>query len=240
VTTRRQVFRILGAVPAAVAGAPFVASSLRGQAAAPAKGPFSLSPLPYAFDALEPYIDAQTMQIHHDRHHAAYVNNLNNAVAGQAELAGKTVEELVRGLESVPESVRTAVRNNGGGHVNHSFFWQVLSKSPGGRPKGELAKAIDQKFGSFDKFQEQFTKTALGVFGSGWAWLTLDPGKQLMVHGTSNQDNPWMSGHTPLLCIDVWEHAYYLKYQNRRPEYVAAFCNVINWDFASERYRKLA
>jgi len=212
---------------------------MRAQAP-PAKGPFTLPPLGYAFDALEPYIDAQTMQIHHDRHHATYVNNLNNAVAGHPELARTSAQELVGGLASLPESIRTAVRNNGGGHANHSFFWQVLAKNGGGKPTGELARAIDKKFGGFDKFQEQFTKAALGVFGSGWAWLTVGPAKDLLIQSTPNQDNPWMAARTPILGIDVWEHAYYLKYQNRRPEYVAAFYNVINWDFVSERYRALA
>jgi Fe-Mn family superoxide dismutase len=190
-------------------------------------------------DALEPYIDAQTMQIHHSKHHAAYVNNLNQAVAAHPELAGMSVEDFGRVSRNLPESVRTAVRNNGGGHANHSFFWQSLSKNAGSGPKGELAKAIDKKFGGYEKFREQFTKAALGVFGSGWAWLSLGAGNELTIHGAPNQDNPWMQGQTPILGIDVWEHAYYLKYQNRRAEYVGAFYNVINWDFASDRYRKL-
>jgi superoxide dismutase, Fe-Mn family len=232
--TRRQALAVVSAAPAVL-----VPSRLGAQPATPAKGPFSLPALPYAVDALEPYIDAQTMQIHHSKHHATYVNNLNNAVAAHPELANKTVEELVRGWQGLPESIRTAVRNSGGGHINHSFFWQLLAKNSGGRPKGELAKAIDKKFGGFEKFQEQFTKAALGVFGSGWAWLTLGAGDELIVHGTPNQDNPWMQGQTPIACIDVWEHAYYLKYQNRRAEYISSFYNVINWDFASDRYRKL-
>ena len=229
-TTRRQALQSLVLAPAAL---------MRAQAP-PAKGPFTLPPLGYAFDALEPYIDAQTMQIHHDRHHATYVNNLNNAVAGHPELARTSAQELVSGLASLPEPIRTVVRNSGGGHANHSFFWQVLAKNGGGKPTGELARAIDKKFGGFDKFQEQFTKAALGVFGSGWAWLTVGPAKDLLIQSTPNQDNPWMAARTPILGIDVWEHAYYLKYQNRRPEYVAAFYNVINWDFVSERYRALA
>ena len=229
-TTRRQALQSLVLAPAAL---------MRAQAP-PAKGPFTLPPLGYAFDALEPYIDAQTMQIHHDRHHATYVNNLNNAVAGHPELARTSAQELVSGLASLPESIRTVIRNSGGGHANHSFFWKVLAKNGGGKPTGELARAIDKKFGGFDKFQEQFTKAALGVFGSGWAWLTVGPAKDLLIQSTPNQDNPWMAARTPILGIDVWEHAYYLKYQNRRPEYVAAFYNVINWDFVSERYRALA
>ena len=231
--TRRQALAVVSAAPALL-----VPSRLNAQPAAPAKGPFSLPALPYALDALEPYIDSQTMQIHHSKHHAAYVNNLNNAVAAHPELAGKSVEDLVRGWQNLPDSVRTTVRNHGGGHINHSFFWQSLSKNAGSGPQGELAKAIDKKFGGYEKFREQFTKTALGVFGSGWAWLTLGAGNELAIQGTPNQDNPWMQGQTPILGIDVWEHAYYLKYQNRRPEYVAAFYNVINWDFASDRYRK--
>jgi len=228
--TRRQALAVVGAAPAVL-----VPSKLAAQT----QGPYTLPALGYAMDALEPYIDAQTMQIHHSKHHAAYVSNLNKALAGHPELAKKPVEELVRGLDSLPESIRTAVRNNGGGHANHSLFWQSLAKNSGGGPKGELAKAIDKKFGGIDKFREQFTKAALGVFGSGWAWLTLGNGKELSIQGTPNQDSPWMHGQTPVFGIDVWEHAYYLKYQNRRPEYVAAFYNVINWDWASERYRKL-
>jgi Fe-Mn family superoxide dismutase len=230
--TRRDALRTLAVAPAAWTPLPgFQAAS---------GGPFTLPPLPYPFDALEPYIDAQTMQIHHDRHHGAYVNNLNAAVAKHPSLAGKTVEELMRNLQTVPEDVRTAVRNNGGGHINHSLFWELMKKNPGGKPVGELAKAIDRKFGSFASFQDQFTKAALGVFGSGWAWLSLDSSKELAIETSPNQDNPWMRGNTPVLGIDVWEHAYYLKYQNRRADYVAAWWNVVNWDFVSERYRTLA
>ncbi len=229
--TRRDVLRTLAAAPVLWSPAP---ASQTGSG-----GPFTLPPLPYAFDALEPYIDAQTMQIHHDRHHGAYVNNLNAAVAKHPSLAGKTVEELMRDLQAVPEDVRTAVRNNGGGHINHSLFWELMKKNPGGKPVGELAKAIDRRFGSFASFQDQFTKAALGVFGSGWAWLSLDASKELLIETSPNQDNPWMKGNTPVLGIDVWEHAYYLKYQNRRADYVAAWWNVVNWDFVSGRYRKL-
>ena len=209
------------------------------QAADPAPaGPFLLPPLPYAYDALEPHIDAQTMRIHHDKHHQAYVTNLNKAVAGQPGLEKKTVEELLRDLASVPASVRKAVQNHGGGHANHTFFWQCLQKNEGGKPLGELAKAVDRKWGSLDNFKAEFVKAATTLFGSGWAWLSLD-GKELLIEQAANQDTPLSQGRTPILTLDVWEHAYYLKYQNRRPEYVAAFLNVINWDFVSERYAKL-
>ena len=212
---------------------------LHAQAAAgaPPAGPFKLPPWPYSFDALEPHIDARTMEIHHDKHHQAYITNLNKAVADQEDLARKTAEELVRDLAAVPEKVRTAVRNQAGGHFNHSLFWQMMKKGGGGEPKGALAAALDKKFKNFAGFKDEFTKAATGQFGSGWAWLTLD-GKELKVEAAPNQDNPLTHGRTPLLGIDVWEHAYYLKYQNRRPEYIAAFFNVINWDFVAERYEK--
>ena len=200
---------------------------------------FELSPLPYDYNALEPYIDTLTMQIHHDKHHAAYVANLNKAVAKFPATGRQSVEDLMRNLNSVPEAIRTDVRNQGGGHYNHSLFWQMLKKNEGGKPTGELARAIDKYFRSYTGFQEQFTKAALGVFGSGWAWLTIDSEKNLIVESTPNQDSPVTAGRQPLLGIDVWEHAYYLKYQNRRPEYAAAFYNVINWDFVAARYAKL-
>jgi superoxide dismutase, Fe-Mn family len=235
-TTRRQALAAILA-SAAVAGLrPF---SLSAQTAAAPAGPFTLPALPYAYDALEPFIDAQTMQIHHDRHHAAYVNNLNTALANYPELGKKPVEELVGNLETIPDAVRTAVRNQGGGHFNHSFFWQAMSKGGARAPVGELAKAVDGRFGSLSAFQDQFTRAATGVFGSGWAWLTLDRNRQLAIVQTSNQDSPLSAGQTPLIAIDVWEHAYYLKYQNKRPDYVAAFQNVINWDWASDRYSRL-
>lgn len=198
-------------------------------------GPFSLPPLPYAVDALEPSIDAQTMEIHHGRHHKAYVDNLNKAVAG-TEWEKKSIEEIVRSLDKLPETIRMAVRNNGGGHLNHSLFWQMMKKNGGGMPKGELAKAIDGAFGSFDKFKEQFTDAAMKRFGSGWAWLVAD-GKKMSIESTANQDSPLSNGRVPLLGVDVWEHAYYLKYQNRRVEYLTAFYNVIDWDFVENRYR---
>jgi Fe-Mn family superoxide dismutase len=202
-----------------------------------AMGPFSLPALGYAFDALEPVIDAQTMRIHHDKHHAAYVNNLNKAVAGRKEVAGWSVEQLVRNLAQVPEDIRTAVRNHGGGHANHSLFWTSLRKDGARRPAGELAGAIDQAFGSFEAFQEKFGQAALAVFGSGWAWLATDAKGVVKVLGSPNQDSPLTLGDTPLLGLDVWEHAYYLKYQNRRPEYVTAFHTIVDWDAVSARYR---
>jgi Fe-Mn family superoxide dismutase len=187
-----------------------------------------LPKLPYAFDALEPHIDVQTMQIHHGKHHQAYVNNLNAALAEHPALQGKTPEELCRGIADVPESIRTAVRNNGGGHWNHSRFWQWMAPGAGGAPTGKVADAINSSFGSFDTFKEQFGKAATTRFGSGWAWLVKD-GTSLVVTSTPNQDNPLMEGKTPILGLDVWEHAYYLKYQNRRPDYVGAWWNVVNW-----------
>lgn len=196
-----------------------------------------LPALPYAYNALEPHIDALTMEIHHSRHHATYVNNLNAALEGHPELQEKSVEDLLRNLNEVPESIRTAVRNNGGGHANHTLFWEIMSPNGGGQPTGELANAINETFGSFEKFQEEFTKAALGRFGSGWAWLVVDGGK-LAVMSTANQDNPLMEGKTPILGLDVWEHAYYLKYQNRRPDYVKAWWNVVNWDAVNQRYLK--
>ena len=232
---RRQAIQRTALAVGAVAAAPAVLA----QPATPAPGPFTLAPLPYAADSLEPFIDAQTMTIHHDKHHLAYVTNLNKAVAANAALAAKPVEELVRNLDTLPTDIRTAVRNHGGGHYNHDLFWKSLKKNNGAGPKGELAKAIDAKFGGFAKFQEEFTKAAMTQFGSGWAWLTIDGSKEIRVEQTANQDVPLSVGRTPLLGLDVWEHAYYLKYQNKRPDYVAAFYNVINWDFVAERYAKL-
>jgi Fe-Mn family superoxide dismutase len=207
-------------------------------APAAAPGTYTLPPLAYAFDALEPHIDAKTMEIHHDKHHATYVANLNKAVAGQQILAAKTVEQLLSDLSAVPESIRTAVRNNGGGVANHTLFWSLIGPNAGGQPKGEIGKAIDKSFGSYASFQENFTKAALGQFGSGWAWVTVNPDKTLKIESTPNQDSPISAGRTPVLLIDVWEHAYYLKYQNRRADYVAAFYNVINWDAVNSLYVK--
>ena len=194
----------------------------------------TLPPLPYDAAALEPHIDAQTMQIHHGKHHAAYVNNLNAALEKHPNLAGKSAEDLIKHLATVPEDIRTAVRNNGGGHVNHSMFWQVMGPGKGGAPKGKVGDAINSSFGSFDTFKEQMNKGGAGRFGSGWVWLVSSGGK-LTVESTPNQDNPMMDGKHPVFGIDVWEHAYYLKYQNRRPDYLAAWWNVINWDEVAKR-----
>lgn len=196
---------------------------------------FELPQLPYAYDALEPHIDKETMNIHHTKHHNTYVTNLNNAIEGNADLEGKSVEELISNLDALPESIRTAVRNNGGGHANHSLFWKLLSPEGGGEPTGSLAEAINSKFGSFEKFKEQFAAAGAGRFGSGWAWLIVDNG-ELEITSTPNQDSPVMEGKTPVLGLDVWEHAYYLKYQNRRPEYMSAFWNVVNWDEVQKLY----
>lgn len=221
-------------------GAIAVAGIAHAQApAAAAEGVFKLPPLGYDYDALEPFIDAETMKIHHDKHHAAYVAKLNEAVAKVPGLEKKSIEEILANLASAPEDVRTALRNHGGGHANHALFWQTLKKNEAGKPAGELAGAIDKTFGSLDKFKEQLTTAAMGVFGSGWAWLTLRGGK-LAIESAPNQDTPYMSGGVPILGMDVWEHAYYLKYQNRRAEYVKAFQNVINWDFVSARYVQAA
>ena len=196
---------------------------------------FTLPALPYANDALEPHIDARTMEIHHTKHHQAYVNNLNAAVEKAPELAGKSLDDLMRGINSVPEAVRTAVRNNGGGHWNHSLFWQLMGPGKGGEPTGKLADAIKSAFGDFNKFKEQFAAAGVGRFGSGWAWLVNDGGK-LSITSTPNQDNTLMEGKTAILGLDVWEHAYYLKYQNRRPDYIAAWWNVVNWDAVAKRF----
>jgi Fe-Mn family superoxide dismutase len=195
-----------------------------------------LPPLPYDAAALEPHIDAQTMTIHHDKHHAAYVNNLNAAIEKHPELASKSAEELISHLNTVPEDIRGAVRNNGGGHVNHTMFWQVMGPHKGGAPTGKIAEAITSSFGSFDAFKEQMNKGGATRFGSGWVWLVSSNGK-LSVESTANQDNPLMEGKHPVFGIDVWEHAYYLKYQNRRPDYLAAWWNVINWDEVNKRLK---
>ena len=236
ITRRQAIHRTLLATAACALVRP--AATLAADA--PPAGPFKLPALPCAFDALEPSIDARTMEIHHDKHHAAYVANLNKA---WQQMSWGGLPPTFETLETVwlkdPKflSENTAIRNNGGGHYNHSLFWQMMKKDGGGAPKGEVGKAIDAKFGSYDKFKEEFTKAATTVFGSGWAWLTLD-GDQLRIEQTPNQDSPLTQGRTPLLGIDVWEHAYYLKYQNRRPEYIGAFFNVIDWDFVNSRFTK--
>ncbi|MGE6629301.1 superoxide dismutase SodA [Bacillus sp. NPDC077027] len=196
---------------------------------------FKLPELPYAYDALEPHIDKETMNIHHTKHHNTYVTNLNKAIEGVSALEEKSIEELVASLDSVPENVRTAVRNNGGGHANHSLFWTLLSPNGGGTPTGELADAIEKELGGFEKFKSDFAAAAAGRFGSGWAWLVVNNGK-LEITSTPNQDSPLTEGKTPILGLDVWEHAYYLNYQNRRPDYVSAFWNVVNWDEVARLY----
>lgn len=196
---------------------------------------FTLPELPYAYDALEPHIDARTMEIHHSKHHNGYVTKVNAAIAG-TDLESKSIEDLVTGIASVPENIRTAVQNNGGGHANHSLFWSVMSADGGGAPSGDLAAAIDAELGGFDAFKEKFAAAAGTRFGSGWAWLSVDAHGKLVVESTANQDNPLMHGCTPVLGLDVWEHAYYLNYQNRRPDYVQAFFNVVNWNAVGERY----
>jgi superoxide dismutase, Fe-Mn family len=196
---------------------------------------YELPQLPYAYDALEPHIDKETMNIHHTKHHNTYITNVNAALEGNADLAGKSVEELVSNLDAVPEAIRTAVRNNGGGHANHSLFWTILSPNGGGEPTGELSEAINTKFGSYENLKEEFAKAATTRFGSGWAWLVVNNG-ELEVTSTPNQDSPLMEGKTPILGLDVWEHAYYLNYQNRRPEYIASFWNVVNWEEVSKRF----
>jgi Fe-Mn family superoxide dismutase len=198
--------------------------------------PHTLPDLPYAFDALEPHIDAKTMEIHHDKHHATYVSKLNDALKDHPDLQSKSVEDLLREIQSVPESIRTAVRNHGGGHANHSLFWTVMGPGGGGRPSGELADAVDDAFGGFDDFKKQLTETAGGVFGSGWGWLVADGGK-LRVVARPNQDSPLADGLTPILGVDVWEHAYYLKYQNRRPDYLEAWWRVVDWEAVAERFQ---
>jgi Fe-Mn family superoxide dismutase len=196
---------------------------------------FEVPALPYAFDALEPHIDARTMEIHHDKHHATYVQKLNAALEGHTDLQGKSIEELLRGLDSLPESIRTAVRNHGGGHANHTLFWQIMGPNAGGTPSGDLAAAIERDLGGFTSFKEKLTNAAANQFGSGWGWLVAASGK-LEVVALPNQDSPLAAGKTPLLGVDVWEHAYYLKYQNRRPDYLAAWWNTINWSAVADRF----
>lgn len=196
---------------------------------------YTLPDLPYAYDALEPYIDVETMHLHHDKHHNTYVTNLNAAIDKHPELATKSVEELIADMDSIPEDIRTAVRNNGGGHANHSFFWEIMAPNAGGAPTGEIKDAIDATFGSFDKMKEEFKTAATGRFGSGWAWLVLNNDK-LEVTSTPNQDSPLMDGKTPVLGLDVWEHAYYLNYKNVRPDYIDAFWNLVNWAEVNKRF----
>ena len=198
---------------------------------------YTLPDLPYAYDALEPYIDEETMHLHHDKHHNTYVTNLNAAIEKHPELGEKSVEELLADFDSVPEDIKTAVRNNGGGHANHSFFWEILAPNAGGEPTGAIKEAIEETFGSFADFKEEFKTAATGSFGSGWAWLVIKDGK-LAITSTANQDSPLMDGQTPVLGLDVWEHAYYLKYKNVRPDYINAFWSVVNWDKVNDFYAK--
>jgi superoxide dismutase, Fe-Mn family len=196
-----------------------------------------LPPLPYDYTALEPHIDEQTMRIHHDKHHATYVNNLNAALEKHPDLQKKAIEDLLRGINTVPEDIRTVVRNNGGGHANHTMFWEIMGPKGSGQPTGAIGDAIKAAFGGFDQFKEQFAKAGVGRFGSGWAWL-IDAGGKLVIESSANQDSPLMEGKKPILGLDVWEHAYYLKYQNRRPDYIAAWWNVVNWDAVNKRFGK--
>jgi len=235
--TRRDAIKTTALTVAACATAT---TALGAAQEAPATGPFTLPPLPYPVDALEPHIDARTMEIHHGKHHAAYVANLNKALAEAPGAANLPIEKILASLDSLPEKVRTAIRNNGGGHANHSLFWQMMKKNGGGQPTAELARGIERAFGSFPAFKEKFTEAATKVFGSGWAWLVASPSGQLAIESTPNQDTPLMGAarNLPLLGIDVWEHAYYLKYQNRRADYIAAWFNVIDWDFVADRLAK--
>ncbi|MBA4063757.1 MAG: superoxide dismutase [Isosphaera sp.] len=229
--TRRDVLRSAAAGAAALAVPPLARA---GQ-----KKEFTLPKLPYAYEALEPVVDAETMTIHHTKHHQAYVDNLNKALAADApDALGKDLVELVRDYKKLPEKVQTAVRNNGGGHLNHTWFWQMMTKPGGAGPKGDLAKAIDASFGTVDGFKKEFLAAATGQFGSGWAWLVVGKDKPLAVAKTANQDNPVMDGQTPLLGVDVWEHAYYLKYRNLRAKYVEAWYGVVNWDFVADLFAK--
>ncbi len=214
------------------------ATVILGASETPAMAEASLPQLPYALDALEPHIDAQTMEIHHSRHHQAYINNLNNALADHPQLKEMPLDQLLADLNQVPEAIRTTVRNNGGGHLNHSLFWRMMAPGGGEQDRGAIGQAIDSTFGSFDNFQQTFAGAAAGQFGSGWAWLVASNGK-LEVLGTANQDNPISSGKAPLLGVDVWEHAYYLKYQNKRPDYVSAWWNVVNWEFVNQLYARV-
>jgi Fe-Mn family superoxide dismutase len=238
--TRRKALKTAGLAGSALAICPNLPMAQAQPPPAPAaapSGPFKLPALPYSFDALEPSIDARTMEIHHDKHHAAYVANLNKAVAEYPNLGKKSVEDLLKDLDSAPAKIQAALRNQGGGHYNHSLFWQTLAKNGGGEPKAEVSEAIAKTFGSFPAFKTKFSDSALKLFGSGWAWLVIQNGA-LKIETTPNQDSPVSRGEQPLLGIDLWEHAYYLKYQNRRADYIASFWNVVNWDFVADRFAK--
>lgn len=237
-TLNRRTFLYLLGASAGAAGLG-LATETPAWAAEPPKGPFTLPPLPYAYDALEPHIDKATMQFHHDKHHAAYVNNLNTAIAKYPQLQTKSAEYLIRNLSTLPEDIRTTVRNNGGGHLNHTMFWEIMGPKAGGAPTGAIATAINTSFGSFEAFKQKFNDAGAKRFGSGWAWLTADLAGRLQVSSTANQDSPLMEGRYPILGNDVWEHAYYLKYQNRRADYLNAWWNVINWDAVNQRFRQV-
>jgi superoxide dismutase, Fe-Mn family len=200
--------------------------------------PFQLPDLPYGFDALEPHIDARTMEIHHDRHHKAYTDKLNEAIGKYPDWQGKEIDEILRDIDRVPEDIRTAVRNNGGGYANHNLFWEIMGPNGGGEPGGELADAIRRTFGAFGDFKEKLSTAAATQFGSGWGWLVVGAGGGLKVYSTPNQDSPYMNGDTPILGVDVWEHAYYLKYQNKRPDYLSAWWNTVNWDAVADRFAR--
>ncbi|MBW4578849.1 MAG: twin-arginine translocation signal domain-containing protein [Tildeniella nuda ZEHNDER 1965/U140] len=237
---RRHFLGLLGAGTGAIATSiyvPQLAWAAEPTTKPTAQTPFTLPPLPYAYNALEPHIDERTMQFHHDKHHAAYVKALNGAIEKHPELKGKTAEDLIRNLSSVPEDVRTIVRNNGGGHINHTMYWVIMGPKAGGEPTGELATAIQKTFGSFDEFKKQFNEAGTKRFGSGWAWLVRTKEGKLQITSTANQDNPLMEGLYPIMGNDVWEHAYYLNYQNRRADYLEAWWNVVNWKAVNDRFK---
>jgi Fe-Mn family superoxide dismutase len=234
---RRNFLVLLGSTTGAAALGLFSKDSL-AQPTTGEQKPFAVVPLPYAYNALEPHIDEETMQFHHDKHYVAYTTKLNEAVNKYPQLANKSAEEIIGDLDSLPEDIRTTVRNNGGGYVNHTMFWQIMAPNAGGQPTGELAKAIDNAFGSFDEFKTAFNDAGSKQFGSGWSWLVLDKNKQLKVMSTPNQDSPLMMGMYPIMGNDVWEHAYYLKYRNDRAKYLEAWWNVVNWDEVNKRYQQ--
>jgi superoxide dismutase, Fe-Mn family len=235
---RRNFLALLSAGTGAIALGTYPIKNSWAADLAQAAEPFKLPPLPYAYNALEPHIDEQTMRFHHDKHHAAYVNNLNGAIAKHPELKGKSAEDLLRNLNSIPEDIRTVVRNNGGGHVNHTMFWEIMGPNGGGEPTGAIAAAIQKSFGDFASFKKQFNEAGAKRFGSGWAWLVRTQDGKLQVINTANQDSPFFEGNYPILGNDVWEHAYYLKYQNRRADYLNAWWNVVNWQAVEARFRQ--
>jgi Fe-Mn family superoxide dismutase len=235
---RRNFLLLLGATTGTAVLGTFPKLAIAQSSDATSEKPFQLPPLPYAYDALEPYIDAETMRFHHDKHHAAYTKNLNKAVNQYPELASQSAEDILRNIDSVPEAILVTVRNNGGGYVNHKMFWEIMSPNGGGEATGAIATAIRSTFGSFDAFKEQFNEAGSKQFGSGWAWLVLDSNKQLKVMSTPNQDSPLMEGMYPIMGNDVWEHAYYLKYRNRRDEYLNQWWNVVNWEEINKRYEQ--